>query len=188
MEYVASLDIGQFTFTEVGEEQFFDGNGNLFEDRSEDIFFYGNRPGASLNLTYTPDNGHVANLNLSGELWNRRDGSRETFEAILPAGNTGMSLSDNGEDEYNYEIGGDYAFPVGDGTLKLIGLHRFEDSKFNSSFRDILINEPEFRSDFNRFDEEAEYIARAEYSWETGDKHDWQLSWEGAFNLSLIHI
>ena len=55
LEYVASLDIGQFTFTEVGEEQFFDGNGNLFEDRSEDIFFYGNRPGASLNLTYIPD-------------------------------------------------------------------------------------------------------------------------------------
>jgi len=182
LEFVASVDIGQFTFTEVGEEQFFDGSGNLVEDRQEDIFFAGNRPDISLNLTYTPDNGHVANLNLSGGLWNRRNGSREAFEAILPQGNTGMSLSDNGEDEYNYEIGADYAFPAGDGTLKLIGLHRFEDSEFNSSFRNFLIGEPEFRSDFDRFDEEAEYIARAEYNWETGDKHDWQVSWEGAFN------
>ena len=182
LEYVASLDIGQFTFTEDGEEQFFDGAGNVFEDRTEDRFFAGNRPGATLNLTYTPDNGHVANLNLSGELCNRRDGIRESFEAILPQGNTGMSLSDGGEDEFNYEIGGDYAFPVGDGTLKLIGLHRFEESDFNNSFREFLIGEPEFRSDFDRFDEEAEYIARAEYNWKSGEKHDWQLSWEGAFN------
>lgn len=182
LEYVASVDIGQFTFTEVGEEQFFDGVGNLTEDRLEDIFFYGNRPGANLNLTYTPDNGHVANLNLSGQLWNRRNGNREKFEAILPTGNTGMSLSDGGEDEYNYEIGGDYAFPAGDGTLKLIGLHRFEDSKFNNSFRNFLIDEEEFRSDFDRFDKEAEYIARAEYNWKTNEKHDWQLSLEGAFN------
>ena len=182
LEYVASLDIGQFTFTEIGEEQFFDGAGNLFEDRSEDIFFYSNRPGATLNLTFTPDNGHVANLNLAGQLQNRRHGNRETFDAILPQGNTGRSLSDNGEDEYNYEIGADYAFPVRDGTFKLIGLHRFEDSKRNSSFRNFLIGEPEFRSDFDRFEEEAEYIARAEYNWKTGDKHDWQLSWEGAFN------
>ena len=89
LEYVASLDIGEFTFTEIGEEQFFDGAGNLFEDRTEDRFFAGNRPGANLNLTFTPDNGHIANLNLSGQLWNRRDGNRETFEAILPQGNTG---------------------------------------------------------------------------------------------------
>jgi len=74
LAFVASLDIGQFTFSEDGEEQFFDGSGNLFEDRLEDIYFAGNRPGVDLNLTWTPDNGHIANLNLSGQLWNRRNG------------------------------------------------------------------------------------------------------------------
>jgi len=183
LAFVASLDIGQFTFTEEGEEQFFDGAGNLLEDRVEDIFFAGNRPGADLNLTWTPDNGHIANLNLAGQLWNRRNGNYETFESLTPDRFSGQSLSDNGEDEYNYEIGGDYAFPVGDGTLKLIGLHRFEDSKFDNRFRLFNDGQSPAESRFDRFDHEGEYIIRSEYSWAPKDGQDWQLSWEGAFNF-----
>lgn len=183
LEYTLSVDIGQFTFTEDGTEQFFTGEGELFEDRVEDLFFAGNRPGADLNLTYNPANDHVANLNLSGQLWNRRSGARERFQAILPVGSTGESLTNSGEDEYNYEIGGDYAFPVRDGTLKLIGLHRFENSEFNRVFRFFEINENPTVSIFDSFDKEGEYILRSEYNWKSGDRHDWQLSAEGAFNF-----
>lgn len=182
LEFVAGIDVGQFTFNEIGTEEFFDGNRNVFEARQEDVFFAQERPSANVNLTYTPDNGHVANLNALARTRNRRRGVRETFQAVLPQGNTGASFSDSGEDEFEYEIGGDYALPVGDGTLKIIALHRFEDSDSNSSFRNLSVGADEYQSVFNRQDKEGEYILRGEYSWASGSAQDWQLSWEGAFN------
>jgi len=183
VEFVASLDIGQFTFSELGTEQFFNGSGVLTEDRSEDIFYATERPSADLNLTFTPDNGHVAHLNLSTQLQNLRNGVRETFIAVTPEGNTGSSFADGGEDEFEFEIGGDYAFPLAGGNLKLIALHSYEDSEFDNSFQIIPQMGAQFRSDFDRFDKEAEFIGRAEYSWKPQNGvGDWQLSWEGAFN------
>lgn len=187
LEYVASLESDHFAFNEDGVEQFFDGNGVLFEDRTENPFFEFSRPKLDINLTWTPSNGHVANLNFSGGVANRRNGIRETFTAITPAGTTGQSLSNSGEDEIEYEIGGDYAFPLntplGAGTLKLIGLHRFEDSDFGNTFRLFEDGEAPFTSIFNNQVDEGEYIFRPEYNWKSGSGADWQLSWEGAFNF-----
>lgn len=182
LEFVAGLNAGQFTFSEVGTEEFFDGDRNVFEARQEDVFFAQERPSANLNLTYTPDNGHIVNLNALARTRNRRTGVRETFQAVLPQGVTGASFSDSGEDELEYEIGGDYAFPLGDGTLKVIGLHRFEDSESNSSFLYLPIGADEYQSVFNRRDKEGEFILRNEYSWSSGPAQDWQFSLEGAFN------
>ena len=183
VEFVASLDVGQFTFSEAGTEQFFNGNGVLFEDRVEDLYYATERPSADLNLTFTPDNGHVAHLNLSGQLQNLRNGVNETFLAVTPEGNNGSSLANGGEDEIEYEISGDYALPVAGGNLKLIALHRYEDSEFDNAFTNIPRLGAQFRSDFDRFDKEGEYIGRGEYSWKPdSSKGDWQISWEGAFN------
>jgi len=77
----------------------------------------------------------------------------------------------------------DYAFKLGDGTLKLIGLHSFEDSNFDSRFQLFENGEAPFESNFDRFDDEGEYIARGEYSWAPKEGRDWQISWEGAFNF-----
>ncbi len=183
LAYVASFRAGQFTFSENGPETFADGFGTVFEDRTEDIGFAGNRPQLDLNLTWTPNNGHIANLNLAGELFNQRFSNNETFQALTPRGNTGQSRFDNGEDEYNYEIGGDYTLPFGIGKLKLIGLHRFENSEFTDVFQNFTTGQLPFVSRFDRDAEEGETIARAEYSWARGNQHDWQLSAEGAFNV-----
>ena len=183
LEYVASLDLQQRRVTEVGEEQFFDGAGQLIEDRIEDRFSDGERPRANVNLTYAPDNDRVANLNLTGELGNSRRGSRETFEAITAAGTSGSSISDNGEDEYNYEVGGDYSFPFAKGKLKLIGLYRFENSDFNNGFQFFENGQDPFTSRFDRDVDEGELIGRGEYSWKSANTQDWQVSWEGAFNF-----
>jgi len=183
LEFVASLDLRQRRLTQAGVEQFFDGTGQLIEDRTEDLFSDGERPGIDINLTYTPDSERIANLNLSGELANSRNGIRETFTAITDTGTNGSSISDSGEDEYNYEIGGDYSFPVANGTLKLIGLHTFENSDFNNAFNFFEDNEDPFRSRFDRLVKEGEFIGRAEYSWKTANAQDWQVSWEGAFNF-----
>ena len=181
-EYVASINHQMFTFSELGDEQFFDGDGTLFEDRREDAGFELTRPTADLNLTYTAANGNIANLNLSGGLRNQNFGAVEDFAAITAAGQTGQSFFDSGEDEYSYEIGGDYTFPVGGGSLKLIGLHRYENSDFNLGFDINVFGNAPFRQDFNTLDKEGEFIGRAEYSWKSRQAHDWQLSWEGAFN------
>ncbi len=182
LEYVASIELGQFSFSEDGTEQFFTGDGELFEDRLEDLFFQAERPQADLNLTYTPRDGHVANLNLSADIGNRRSGAREQFQAILPQGSTGSSLTDTGRDDYNYEISGDYAFPVHEGTLKVIALHRFEDKDFNRVFRFLEVGEAPETTVFDSLDEEGEFILRGEYDWKSGENQDWQISWEGAFN------
>jgi len=137
----------------------------------------------NVNLTYAPDNDRVANLNLTGELGNSRRGSRETFEAITAAGTSGSSISDNGEDEYNYEVGGDYSFPFAKGKLKLIGLYRFENSDFNNGFQFFENGQDPFTSRFDRDVDEGELIGRGEYSWKSANAQDWQLSWEGAFNF-----
>ena len=183
LAYVASFEANQFTRTEDGIEQFFDGDEILFEDRTEDRFLAANRPRLSLNLSYTPRDDHIANLNASGSVFNRRSGDRETFQAVSLLGETGQSLSDGGEDEFDYEIGGDYAFPFYKGQLKLIGLHQFENSDFSNSFQSFVDNEAPFTSVFNNDEDEGESIIRAEYNWTTGPVHDWQLSWEGAFNF-----
>jgi len=183
LEYVASFRAGQFTFAEDGIEQFFDGNGDLFEDRVEDIRFNGNRPRLSFNLTYAPENGHIANLNGSGSLFNRNFENREAFTAITAVGTNGQSISDSGEDEYTYEVSGDYAFPLGGGNLKFIGLHNFENSDNGNRFRLFETGTSAFESAFTDDVDEGEFIARSEYSFKTSPEHDWQVSAEGAFNF-----
>lgn len=182
LAYVASLNSGQFIFTENGRETVADGQGNIFQNSTEDIRRHGTRPSIDINLTYTPDNGHVANLNLTGSYANANFRINENFTAVDARGITGQSRFNAGEDELEYEIGGDYAFPAGPGTLKLIGLHRFENSLNGDFFQEFLGGAP-FNSRFDRDTDEGEYIARSEYSFSSASKHDWQVSLEGAFNF-----
>jgi len=172
VEYAASLNHGIFTFSEKGDEQFFDPDGVFYEDRSEDSNF---------ELTRQA-NGNIANLNLSGGLRNQNFAAYENFSAVTSDGQTGQSLFTSGEDEYEYEIGADYSFPLGDGNLKLIGLHSYENSDFNRGFDVNVYDISTSKQAFNFLDKEAEFIGRAEYSWKSDAEHDWQLSWEGAFN------
>ena len=182
LSYVASFDSREFKVTEDGIETFADSSGTIFEDRQEELFFRGTRPSFDLNLTYAPSNGHIANFNGSVVYGNRNQGVNENFQAINARGNTGQSVFTDGENELEYEVGGDYAFPLASGNLKLIGLHRFEDSKNDSRFSLFNINEPPDIQFVDRDTEEGEFIGRAEYGFKTSASHDFQISAEGAFN------
>jgi hypothetical protein len=186
LDYVIGLELGQFTFTDEGPEQFFDGDGALIQDRFEDSAFQQQRPTLDVNLTLNRFNGDVANLNLSGGLRNRNERIVETFSAISPNSVSGISVGRNGEDEYSYEIGGDYStgFDLwGDGgTLKLIGLHSLENSEFDRNFAFDETGEPVTTSNFLRDDVETEYIGRTEYTWASSEKMDWAFAAEAAFN------
>ena len=82
-----------------------------------------------------------------------------------------------------YEVNGDYSFKVGPGTLKLIGLRKFDHEPISSvAILDYLDDStPSIGSKYVRDGRMGEWIGRGEYGWKTG-KNDWQVSAEAAFN------
>jgi outer membrane receptor for ferrienterochelin and colicins len=81
-----------------------------------------------------------------------------------------------------YEIGGDYAFDLGPGRLKLIGLLRGRRSPYSEqtvvTFTD---GSPRAGDRYASFSDSRERIARSEYDWKLLGG-DWQWSAEAAFN------
>lgn len=183
LDYVASFEADIFTFSEKGRETFFDRSGRSFETRREAIDYEQVNPALDLNLTWTPKADHIVNLNLGYDgFGNSNFNISETLTASLDPGRDGQTLFASGEDEVSYEIGGDYSRPFSIGTLKLIGLHRYESSESSDRYREFIVNETPYDSRFLRDAVEGETIARTEFSWKQGAKQDWQISLEGAFN------
>lgn len=184
LDYVASFESDHFTFSEAGIEQFFDADGVQFENRIENINYEEVAPSAGLNLTWKAKPDHIANLNLNySGFQNTNYNARESLTPVTPDSRVGETVFTSGENEINYEIGGDYSFPLSKGTLKLIGLHRYEDSEFADIYREFIVGQDPYSSRFTRQAIEGEYIARSEYNWKTGKNQDWQISLEGAFNV-----
>ncbi len=186
IEAVGSVNLGQFIFTEDGDEKFFDVDGNITQNREEKIGFNLQLPSANLNLTWLPDNGHIANLNVSAGRENRNTDLSETFLDLTDSAQSGSSFATNGEDRTTYEVSGDYSFDARllgqNGQLKLIALHSGEDFDFVSRFLFDDGAPGQTASLFIRNDKEREYIGRAEYSWKTGQTSDWTASFEAALN------
>ncbi|MEP1231684.1 MAG: TonB-dependent receptor plug domain-containing protein, partial [Litorimonas sp.] len=183
LDFVLSVESRQFTVSENGFEQFFNGDGVQTQDRVEDINFRITRPVIDANLTWDPDNGHVANLNLSSSLGNRNQTLVEDFTVLFGDEISGQSQNFSGEDEWVYEVGGDYAFPLGPGTLKIIALNRFENSDSGNRFVNNLNDEIPTLSIFENDQDEGEFIGRLEYNFKPFPKQDLQISVEGAFNF-----
>jgi len=186
LEAVGSVNFGHFSFTEDGDETFFNGAGNVTQDRIEKLGFNTQRPSADLNLTFLLDNGDIANLNLSGGLRNQNTVVQETFTNLTDANLSGRSVAENGDDRQRYEISGDYSFDVDgfgrDGRLKFIGLNRAEEFQFSNRFVSEDLSSGQSRFLFNRDDTAKELIARAEYTFKTGKTNDWSLALETALN------
>ena len=183
LDYVVSFESRQFTRTMEGLEQFFDADELQTQDRLEDISTLRTRPTLDVNLTWAPDNGHVANLNLSGGLGNRNDFTIEDFTVLSGDELSGQSQSFRGRDEIEYEIGGDYTLPLGSGSLKLIALNRFENSDRGNRFFEFLEGQDPTLSIFDNDQDEGELIGRVEYNFKPRPKHDLQISVEGALNF-----
>ncbi len=174
--YTLSLSNDSFRNGNAGTERVLDAAGNVTDRRYEELYVSGDQPRLAAGIKYTGDSGQIGNLNLSFERpWVRitedSDGEVVRDRDYLET-----------EKEYNYEIGGDYVFPLWGGNLKLIGLRRFEHSPFFT--RVVLDFEDRRPSEGNSLAtviDETETIARAEYGWKAGAA-DWQFSLEGAIN------
>ncbi len=197
LSYSARLRNHSFQFGGQGFEQRFRVNGNVanlttIETRDEATAFYGDVPGIAVSLTWKPKPDHIINLNTALNTFYSDNSSTSKHTAIIPTNDSdnNATLFSSAEDEWNAEIDGDYEFPAGPkklgGKLKLIGYYRFEHSPTISRFDTFapagsLTNQIS-GSRFLRVADEAEAIARAEYSWKPTKGRDWQIGVEGTFN------
>lgn len=190
-EFTIGLEMGQFNLTEDSVETYFDASRTVLENRTEDVFLRNQGPEATLSLTWMPQEGwlanHVANFNASIEKDNDNSGIREVFTAIDPTRSSGQSFANAGEDELEFEVSGDYAFPLKigayDGTLKFIGLNKISDGESETIFVNALQGQVPIRTAFAEDFRDGETIARAEYNFKPTEQHDVQLSAEYAFNF-----
>lgn len=180
LNYTVALSNENNRFGADGPNIITNGDGDVIEEQF--IKFSGkfDNPRLSTNLTYDFGGETVANLNLSY--------GRDYFKRTAPeraVTDTGLVRTrDSFADETGpqYEIGGDFEFPLGPGKLKLIGLERFERDKFSSTVVDRFDDGTDpngFR--FEQVNEIGERIGRFEYGWNMWDV-DWQVSGEAAFN------
>lgn len=159
----------------------FDDAGEIIERRFNDNLRRVRTPKVSGNFGWSNDSGVIANANLS----HRWTFFRSTSDEVRSdGGGRDVRLVDRvtADDSTRYEIGGDVAFPLIGGQLKLIGLASGEDSDFVTT--ELLTREDDSSpvgARFAQVRDSGERIGRAEFSWSGGDA-DWQLAGEAAFN------
>jgi outer membrane receptor for ferrienterochelin and colicins len=157
-----------------------DVRGQLLYTRNIEGRNHGDRPRIAGSYSVKADNGNLFNINAAVELFR----FRQRREYIRFAPNTSDILEHQRfrEDEWNYELGGDYELGLGKGRLKLIGFRRFEHSPTVGQFsRDFTDGTAPTGQRFEQAIDEGEQVLRGEYRWKAG-KSDWQISLEGALN------
>ena len=180
LDYKVALSNNNERFGADGPTILYGPDGTIIEEQYSKFSGAFDNPKLATNFTYTFGPRTIANLNLSyGEdFFYRTD--PETGRPVLGPARFRENVSR--EDGPEYEIGGDFEFPLGPGKLKLIGLERFERDNFSNDLIDSFDSEaPPVGSRFLQTNGIGERIARAEYGWAMW-KADWQLSGEAAFN------
>ncbi|MEE9347773.1 MAG: outer membrane beta-barrel protein [Robiginitomaculum sp.] len=172
----------------AGPETHTGADGILYEIRDEDAQYNNDNIGGSVNVTWKPKTGHVANLNLNYNNANFHLREFSKRQALTARGSNDETLFTAGEDEWNADGSADYEFPLDvmglGGKLKLTGYHRFEHSPTASQFDIYTPNIGHvYGSRFLRLGDEAETIGRAEYSWSKTKGRDWQFGIENTFNF-----
>lgn len=182
-DYTLGVYNSSFRNGNRGPDLVTDAAGNDVLRRDKFNTFYGDAPGIKGSISRKAANGNILNINATGNIFNF-DG---TSNGIISQGGvrTATEINEETEREWNAELGGDYAFGLGGGRLKIIGLQRMEHSPFKNLFTrtDLLNNSAISGGAFNRVADESETILRSEYSWKTAGGTDWQIAVEGAYNV-----
>lgn len=185
-EWTLSLENDAGRRGDAGIESVFDAADNLIDTRTEQSNFDSDRVSLSGSFARNAANGNILNLTglVEGYIFRQqevsdRSGSISTSDRFRQFNSS--------EDEFNFELGADYAFGFGPGTLKIIGYHRYEDSptvaSVNTQFADGSAPDG---SVFTRDADEGETIVRSEYSF-PGIGGDVQLALEGVKNFLDIN-
>jgi len=180
VDYTLALENSGGTGSTKGPTEITDADGELIEQRNSHLSQVSNYPKISGSLKWDGPGSSVGNFNASYERGYFDLSDKES--RIRTDGADRFKNYDARERSYSYEIGGDFEFALGPGRLKLIGLDRFEHSKYGEDF--VLTPEdgsPSYGSRYASVAESGERIGRGEYSWKMLGG-DWQLAAEAAFN------
>ncbi|WP_017931594.1 TonB-dependent receptor [Robiginitomaculum antarcticum] len=184
IDYTLTVEDNSDNSTGFGPERVRDADGVIYETAEEKGGREVQAPKISAALVFAPREGHSANLSAEYQQVNFHFVETSDRTALTPRGSTYTSIFRRGEDEWNAEISADYAFPLGIGDLKLIGVQRLEHSPVGNEI--VYFDDQGFAlgERFNQVADEGESIGRAEYSWAgTQAGQDWQISAEGAYNF-----
>ena len=163
-----------------GLTRILDANGIVTERRNDIWTSHRDTPKLSAKLTLPTGAASLGHLN--GSYQRIYDQYHETGIRVSAGIADRTRFVAQGGNTWNYEVGGDYEFPLGPGKLKLIGLNR----KSHEPYRQDVVTDfadasPTIGDRFAQVGDITEKIARGEYSWKMFGG-DWQLSGEGAFN------
>ena len=162
-----------------GPDTYTFGDGRV-EERFNINRAFGDGSNYSARLGYALPGGAIANL--SGSYTLNRFRSLENEQTLAPVSAPryveDISSVNRG---YEYEFSGDFAFDMGPGRLKLIGLEGYTSGSSVSQVAVERGSAAKTGSRFTNFTETGERIGRAEYGWSMLGG-DWQLSGEAAFN------
>ncbi|HEX8621765.1 MAG TPA: TonB-dependent receptor [Allosphingosinicella sp.] len=188
LDYNVGLQNNAFRSGAGGRTNVFNAGGEFIERRHDVWTGSGEDLRASTRVTWDGPGSSVANLNASlrGFFYDYRELGTRTGPGLVDR----VRRVANDEDEWIWEVGGDYEFALAGGRLKLIGLARNDHDPFEQGVRTEFANgDPDTGSRFLAIADTNERIARAEYRWKWG-KGDWQLSAEAAFNSldNLTHF
>ncbi len=180
LDYTVSLSNDNDRFGADGPVILTDGDGVLIEEQYSKFSGRSDNPKLATIFAYDFGRGVLANLNLSyGEDFFARD---EPEIGYRVGGPVRTRVSRVHEDGPVYEIGGDLQFPLGPGTMKLIGLERFERDNYSALLIDSFSDGSTATGyRFEQTNGAGERIGRFEYGWKLW-RADWQLSGEAAFN------
>jgi hypothetical protein len=179
--FTVALDNPNNRFGAEGPVFIRDAQGNEIETQQTDFEGRFDKPTLSANLGYDFGNDVSATLNLS---YARSYFRIRTQEAISgPLIDTNLRSIRVRENGYEYEISGDLTFPLGAGSLKLIGVERFDNEDRSQTVIDDFDDQQivDTGSRFSRDDAIGERIGRAEYDFPFIGAQ-WQLAAEAAFN------
>jgi outer membrane receptor for ferrienterochelin and colicins len=138
------------------------------------------QPKGSARFVFHGPGSAIGNLNLLyREYWlDYRENGIRTPVIGLPRNRSVLEEQDG----HNYEISGDYEFPLAGGRLKLIGNQSYDHSLDTTTLRTRFSDgSPDSGDIFVRDAGSLERIGRAEYRFH-GLGGDWQISGEAAFN------
>lgn len=188
LDYNVGLLNQSFRSGAGGRTNIFDANGAFIERRDDVWTGSGEDVRASARVTWDGPGSSVANLNASlrGFFYDYRELGVRTGPGLVDR----IRRVTNDEDEWIWEIGGDYEVALAGGRLKLIGLARNDHDPFEQGVRtEFADGAPDTGSRFLAIADTNERIARAEYRWKWGSG-DFQISAEGAFNSleNLTHF
>lgn len=184
--YTAGLSWTKNNYPQWGPEYAYDGNHDLTEIRDEINRFEGTNLAFNLGLDWQGDGGQEGNITFRTTR-NRSNPSESSVWYMPGVGEAfgdlfgGSEYSGNGKN-FNYEIGGDYAFPIGKGTAKVIGLRRYSNRTSENYFDMVEEGEDDYTFNSIRRPTSSENILRTLYTLTPRKGHTLEFSLEGVKN------